>query len=148
MQIDLRRAARAGLLACALGSLGACATVTRGVNTNWAVESTPPGAKVQTTNGYSCEHTPCTFHMLRKSDFDVTVSMAGYKPWKGHVNHSVHGGGAAGVVGNAVVGGVIGIGVDVASGAAFDLRPNPLKVTLDKAEVAEAPATPAPAGSP
>ena len=40
--------------------------------------------------------------------------------------------GGAGLAGNVLLGGVIGLGVDAATGAAFDLVPNPLKVTLEK----------------
>jgi len=36
------------------------------------------------------------------------------------------------MIGNAVFGGVIGIGVDATSGALNDLKPNPVKVTLEK----------------
>jgi hypothetical protein len=35
-----------------------------------------------------------------------------------------------GVAGNVLVGGIIGLGVDAATGASQDLVPNPLKVTL------------------
>jgi hypothetical protein len=37
-------------------------------------------------------------------------------------------------VGNAVVGGIVGIAVDATDGAMDDLVPNPLKVTLDPAD--------------
>ena len=34
------------------------------------------------------------------------------------------------MAGNVLVGGIIGVGVDAASGAALDLTPNPVVVTL------------------
>lgn len=99
-----------------------------------------------TTAGFACDSTPCTFKMPRKSDFDVTVTKTGFKPWTGHVSHHMAGSGGAGFLGNALVGGVVGAGVDVASGAMMDLSPNPMNVTLEKQEqTAAASSLPAPA---
>ncbi|MEM7188456.1 MAG: hypothetical protein AAF439_02485, partial [Pseudomonadota bacterium] len=42
------------------------------------------------------------------------------------VDTEVAGGGAAGVAGNVLLGGVIGVGVDVATGAGLDHVPNPV----------------------
>jgi hypothetical protein len=44
----------------------------------------------------------------------------------------VAGAGGAGFLGNALIGGVIGAGVDATSGAMLDLSPNPLNVQLEK----------------
>jgi hypothetical protein len=144
MTASFTRALRAFAIVCAVGSTAACATVTRGVHQTWSVDTMPSGAAIKTSNGFACDQTPCTFRMERKTEFDVTISKAGYKTWTGHVTHSIAGGGAAGMAGNVIVGGIIGAGVDVSSGAMMDLKPNPLKVTLEKAEDA---ATAAPATS-
>jgi PEGA domain len=122
------------ILAAAGLALAGCATVTRGTNDTWTVNTTPAGAAVKTSNQHACDATPCTFKMPRKSEFDVTISKAGYKNWTGHVTHHVSGGGSAGMAGNVVLGGIIGAGVDVTSGAMLDLAPNPLNVTLEKDE--------------
>ena len=63
--------------------------------------------------------------------FTVTVSKAGYKPSTTQVKTVMSAGGGTGFLGNALVGGVIGAAVDVSSGAMNDLKPNPLKVTLE-----------------
>ena len=118
----------------------ACATVTRGVREGWTVTSEPPSASVTTTNGFSCEATPCTFKMLHKAEFDVTVSKPGYKPYRGHVIHQVSKGGGLGMAGNVLVGGAVGVVVDVASGAMLELKPNPLNVVLERDETASGPA--------
>ena len=39
--------------------------------------------------------------------------------------------GGAAVAGNILVGGIIGLGVDAATGAGKELTPNPVQVTLD-----------------
>lgn len=114
--------------------------MTRGTNTTFTVETTPSGAAVATTNGFSCTATPCTFRMPRRSEFAVTITKDGYKTWQGQVTNRVAGGGGAAMAGNVLVGGLIGAGVDASSGAMLDLVPNPLQVTLEPAVVAAPPA--------
>jgi hypothetical protein len=125
------RGMSAALLCVGLSSLGACATITRGTTQQVTVESSPPGAAVRTTTGFTCEATPCTFKMPRKEGFNVTISKDGYKPATVTVESKVAGGGAAGFAGNIIAGGVIGMGVDATSGAMQDLVPNPVSVTLE-----------------
>lgn len=127
----MMRAARAVLCLAALSTTAACATVTRGTNTTWTVNTEPSGAAVRTSNQFACDATPCTFKMPRKSEFEVTITKPGYKTWTGKVTNKVAGAGGAGMAGNVLLGGVIGAGVDVASGAMLDLVPNPLTVTLE-----------------
>jgi hypothetical protein len=117
--------------------LGGCATVTRGANDTWTVNTEPSGASIRTTNQFACDATPCTFKMPRKSEFDVTITKAGYKTWTGHVTHHVGNAGSAGMAGNVLLGGIIGAGVDAYSGAMYDLAPNPLTVKLEKLEMEE-----------
>ena len=120
---------RLSALAVAGMSLTACATVVRGTNDHFRVESTPPGATATTSHGFTCT-TPCTMELPRKSEFDVTVKLAGYKDYDMHISNAMSGEGAAGLAGNIIVGGVIGIGVDALTGASLDLKPNPLVVEL------------------
>ena len=124
---------------CATGLwLTGCATVTRGTTTQLQVASTPPGASVKTSTGFTCAPTPCKLKVPRKSGFGVTVAKAGYAPQTVQVHTAVHGGGAAGFVGNAVLGGLVGMAVDGSDGAMNDLVPNPVSVTLVKAVEASA----------
>ncbi len=111
-------------------SLSACATVVRGTSEDWVAESEPSGARVETTNGYSCPSTPCAIDMPRRSTFVATFSKDGYESVEVHVSNEIAGRGAAGLAGNVLIGGVIGIGVDAVSGAALDLTPNPARVTM------------------
>lgn len=128
------RYARFGVRALALVgvalSLPACATVTRGTSQTFTVESTPPGARVSTSNGFTCDATPCTFRVPRKDPFRATVSMDGYVTQDHEVTSEYAGEGAVGFAGNLLIGGVIGMAVDGTSGAMKDLTPNPLVVTL------------------
>jgi hypothetical protein len=116
--------------ALTIASLSGCATITRGSNDVLVVNSTPQGAQVELSNGMSCTSTPCTFKLPRRADIGVTISKAGCQTAKASVTHRTANSGAAGIAGNVLVGGVIGLGVDAATGASQELLPNPLNVEL------------------
>lgn len=142
----------ARVLACvaSVAGLSACATITRGTSQAWTVETEPNGASVQTTNGFHCEATPCSFRMERRSEFDATITKPGYRTVTSHVSHGIGAGGAVGMAGNAVLGGIIGGAVDVSSGAMMDIHPNPLHVVLEAVPpgMENTPAPPPPAPPP
>jgi hypothetical protein len=98
------------------------------------VNSEPPGASVTTTNGHFCASTPCAIKMPRKSEFSAEIKKPGFKTATVSVTHKTAGSGAAGVAGNVLVGGVIGLGVDMVTGASQDLVPNPVTVKLEPEE--------------
>ena len=114
-------------------SLPACATITRGTTQQFTVESSPPGARASTSNGFRCDATPCTFRMPRKDAFTVTISHEGDVTQEHQISSGVSGGGTAGLAGNLIFGGVVGGVVDATSGAMNDLTPNPLIVELKPA---------------
>lgn len=130
--------------------LPACATVTRGTTQQFTVQSTPPGARASTSNGFQCDATPCTFRMPRKDAFAITISHPGYASQTHAIESKISGGGGTAMAGNILIGGLIGAGVDTVSGAMNDLTPNPLVVTLERApvETAAAEASAAVAGEP
>ena len=112
--------------------LSACATITRGTTEAFVIETVPGGAKATTTLGVMCEPTPCVIPKVsREADFNVTITKDGYKTATFNVTHQTAGGGAAGMAGNLLLGGVIGAAVDANNGATQELVPNPLKVTLE-----------------
>ena len=118
------------LLAGLVPALSACATITRGTEDTFVVETDPAGARVRTSNGLACASTPCALRMDRDSEFVVTIEKEGFETHTASVSHEVADGGAAGMAGNVLVGGLIGVAVDAGSGAMYDLVPNPLRVTL------------------
>lgn len=111
--------------------ISGCATIVRGSKETFNVTSVPIGASVTTTNGFKCDATPCSFRIARKAKFGVVVTMSGHKTFTAQVSNRISGRGGAGVAGNIVAGGFIGIGVDAISGASLDLQPNPMKVILE-----------------
>jgi len=118
-----------GGLAAAVVLLPACATITRGTNQDFVVESSPSQADVKLSTGQTCV-TPCTLRLKRKSQFTVTVSKEGYQTQEAKVHGVVKGGGGAALAGNAIFGGLIGAGVDASNGSMMNLTPNPLKIAL------------------
>lgn len=112
-------------------TLSACATVTRGANDVLEINTTPAGAQVQTSNGLSCGSTPCGLKMKRRSELTVKITREGCIPVEVAVSNRTAGAGGAALAGNVLVGGVIGLGVDAATGASQELVPNPIEVTLE-----------------
>lgn len=120
------RIATAGVFALATQG---CATITRGTTEAWTVESEPIGAEVTLSSGESCT-TPCTLTKKRKDAFMVTIEKEGYETVRTQIQSQVAGAGAAGMAGNVLVGGIIGVGVDAATGATKELKPNPLVIKM------------------
>lgn len=110
-------------------SLGACSTVTRGTTSKVIFESYPTGAYVSTSAGHACE-TPCVIEIPRKTEFVTKFSKEGYADTSVAVQTRVAGAGAAGFAGNILIGGVVGMGVDAATGSTLEHYPNPVKADL------------------
>jgi len=104
------------LAALAPSMLGGCASVTRGWNEQVQINSQPEGAEVRTSLAQACV-TPCTLTVSRKDEFSVSFAKPGYQPQTVQVATRIANAGAAGFAGNVLVGGLIGMGVDAASGA-------------------------------
>ena len=112
-----------------------CATVTRGTTDQLQFASEPEGATVRTSLGHSCV-TPCTLQMGRKDEFVATFSKPGYQSQQVPVSTRIASAGAAGFAGNILIGGIVGMGVDAATGATYEHYPNPVSVSMKPAAVA------------
>ena len=110
-------------------NLAGCATVTRGTTSQVQIDSEPSGASVRTSLNHTCT-TPCTIQVSRKDEFAVTFSKPGFREERVDVKTQVAGAGAAGFAGNVVLGGVVGMGVDAATGATYEHVPNPVRAVL------------------
>src|SRR5688572_25002990 len=87
--------------------LPACATITRGTEQKFAIESTPGEAQVALSTGQTCV-TPCKLKLKRKPGFTATFTKPGYKTAEVQVKSKFSGGGAAAGAGNVLIGGVVG----------------------------------------
>lgn len=120
---------RIGILVLLGFAVTGCATVTRGTKDFFVIESEPTGATVALSNGLNCV-TPCGMEMPRKRAFTASFSMDGYKPVQVEVVPKQAAAGTAGMAGNVLIGGLIGVVADSTTGAMKDLYPNPLIVNL------------------
>jgi len=126
------------LAALAAGALlSGCATVTRGTTDTLQIQSEPSAAEVELSTGQTCR-TPCSFELKRKRDLRVVMRKEGFHDADIAVESKVAGAGAAGMAGNVLIGGIIGVGVDAATGATKSLKPNPVHVHLVVKDLADA----------
>lgn len=116
-------------LAASLGFAG-CASVTRGTSEKVVVTSDPADANIRTSLGHSCPQSPCTVEVSRKVEFTAYAEKNGYKPGSHFIRTKLAGNGAAGLAGNILLGGIVGMGVDAATGATLDHYPNPAHIYL------------------
>jgi hypothetical protein len=112
------------------GTCGGCASVVRGTTDQIQILSEPSGAEARTSLGQACV-TPCLLQVSKRDGFGVHFSKAGYHPEVVIVGTRLTPEGTAGFVGNVLIGGAVGMGVDAATGATRDHYPNPVFARLD-----------------
>ncbi len=127
------------ILAC--GLLAGCASAIRGTTEEVVVVVNPKDARITSTAGGGCPSSPCVLEVARKAKFTVYAEREGYKTAEVAVGTKMSGEGGVGLAGNILVGGIIGVGVDAATGAALDHYPNPVLMALEPLDAAN-PATP------
>ncbi len=113
-------------------ALGGCASVTRGTTENISITSTPSGVEA-TVSGLDVPTTcitPCAIVAKRSADISISFAKPGFGTEVVTLTKEVPATGAAGFAGNVLAGGLIGMGVDAATGAALDHKPNPVIVTM------------------
>ncbi len=108
-----------------IGAMSGCSTIINGTTQDVSVSSDPPGARV-TADGNSVGVTPVVLDLKRKDNHIITVSMEGFHTEQIAVTKVLSGA----VAGNILAGGLIGWGVDAASGAQYKLKPDTIAVQL------------------
>lgn len=116
------------LALCAV-MLTSCGSISRGTNEPVYLSARPPNAEISTSLGHRC-FSPCTVTVDRKTNFTAYAEAPGYQRGSIEIGTKVSGQGASGFAGNILLGGVIGMGVDAATGAALDHTPNPAQIVL------------------
>jgi hypothetical protein len=106
-----------------------CATITRGTSEILVIATDPAGAMATISTGQTCK-TPCALEMRRNHDYHVSLEKPGYERVDTDVRSQISGAGAVAIAGNIVLGGLIGAGIDAATGGTKQLVPNPLSVNL------------------
>ncbi|KZK76992.1 hypothetical protein PsAD46_04816 [Pseudovibrio sp. Ad46] len=120
----------AGVVASSI-LLAGCGTVVRGTSEDIKIDVKPANAKITSTTAHTCVG-PCVINVPRKKEFTLTASAPGYQSQVIDVQTRVSGKGAAGMAGNIILGGVIGVGVDAVTGATLDHYPNPVTFNLKR----------------
>lgn len=117
------------VLVSVLGS--GCATIINGTTQKIPISSVPTGAKVTVdqSTGYT---TPTVLDLSRKRNHTLQVSLGGYNTEVITLQSVMSGA----VMGNLVLGGLIGWGVDAASGAQKRLVPESIHITLQPTKIA------------
>lgn len=135
---------RPGLMVALLCSpflFASCATMVNSTTQRVNISSDPPGAQVAVDN-MPAGVTPTTIELKRKSQHTVKIEKAGYLPQEETILQSTSGW----LAGDIIAGGLIGLGVDAASGGMYNLTPDSISATLVKAgpasPEAESPAPP------
>lgn len=123
---------------CVLSS--GCASIINGTTQEVSVSSNPSGAKVK-ADGSDSGETPTKLKLKRKTDHVLVFTKDGYEEEQRTLTHVISGA----VCGNIIAGGLIGWGVDAATGAQYKLIPGTVHVDLKPAEkgstAAKAPVT-------
>lgn len=106
-------------MAVATIALGGCGTITQGTSQNITITSTPSGAHCDLDRKgehvATLDKTPGTVKVDKtKNDIIMTCKLAGYQD----ASVNLESGYGAGTFGNIILGGVIGWGIDEATGAA------------------------------
>ena len=104
-----------------------CATATRGTTQSLYVNSAPTGATVEIDGGYH-GITPFSAVLKRGQNHSLRFTKNGYRDATFTVERKFVG---SSLVGNILLGGLIGIGVDLCTGAAYDLEPQTVLVTME-----------------
>jgi hypothetical protein len=114
------------ILLCPIVFLG-CATIVSGRTQRVSVSTFPADAKV-TINGME-QKSPCVV-MLDRSvpSYQIIIEKEGYQPYVYNLNRGINGW----VFGNIILGGIIGIVIDCASGSVYAFSPDNISVNLSK----------------
>jgi len=124
--------------------LSGCATVVSGTKQRVGFDSTPQGATAKLSSGEEVK-TPGQLELSRSQTYDVIFEKDGYVPAQSHIGQTTN----STVFGNILLGGLIGMIVDSSTGAAYDLHPAIVSVTLVAKPEGMAPASvPDPAAVP
>ncbi len=104
-----------------------CATLTVGSTQTVRIVSVPPGSSARVLPTGKTLTTPGEVTLARNKVYTVIVEMDGYKTAKAYINHNV----GDAFSGNVILGGLLGMAIDINSGAAWTLSPDRVEVHLE-----------------
>lgn len=105
-----------------------CASIVSGQSQKISVESVPPGAQVA-VDGRPTGKTPLATKVSRNRNHEIRIALEGYD----EESRVTYQGYNYVTLGNILVGGIIGMVVDLATGAGYSVKPDRFVVTLTEA---------------
>jgi hypothetical protein len=103
-----------------------CATVIHGTTQDVLIETEPPGATVMIFPDEIEIVAPAEIELDRERAYTARASLDGHHVGTGYLDRVFSGA----INGNILLGGLIGMSVDIGNGAAFKLTPDPLLIKL------------------
>lgn len=119
-------------MVCFLFATTGCATIVSGRTQKIPVITSPSGAVV--TVGGQKQLSPATFILDKHQEYVIKIEKEGYEP-KEIVLRKTLSGWVFGNILLGLVGGVIGVVIDVGSGSAMKFVPSPVEAELIKAQL-------------
>lgn len=128
----MKAAAFTTLLSVLVSATG-CATIINGRSQDVSFASSPPGAMVKLDNGVQTT-TPGKITLKRNQDYNAVVSKEGFPERKVQVESKP----SWWLLGNLLIGGLIGFVIDLAAGGGFKLVPDSIDIDLASGELRHA----------
>lgn len=126
MNSTVFRATNLGLSLILVVNSTGCATVTKGSYQQISIVSNPGNALVK-VDGIDKGETPIVIKMKRSKSHTVQLNKEGFQVYEAGIK-SV---GSAAIWGNILLGGIVGLIVDLISGASHNLEPGSIDAQLD-----------------
>lgn len=105
--------------------LSSCCTFVNGRHDDVAIRSSVPEASVY-VDGVEKGKTPCAVEVKRTGEHKIEIQKAGYFPYQATTGRGV----SWWLLGNAFIGGIIGLPIDLVTGAWADVTPDEIDATL------------------
>ena len=105
-----------------------CATIIHGSKQNVVIVSEPRIANIQ-IDGIDAGRTPLVVKLSRRNKHFVKIDLDGYTPYEITLHRNISGW----FFGNILLGGIVGIAVDAATGAIYNLSPKDIYGDLNAA---------------
>lgn len=115
------------LIAISITSLASCASIIHGTTQTIGISSSPLNAQI-TIDKKSMGKTPYFAELDRGSEHVIIIQLNGYKTEKLLITKSISGW----TFGNILLGNIIGLGIDLATGGLYELSPEQLNISLKK----------------
>lgn len=123
-----RRAACACVALSAVLTLPGCATIVNGKEQTIHIETEPPGAQLTILPIGERYRSPADVELKRLYVYTVRAEYPGYETTYGYIDRV----GSGWVNGNLLIGGLIGMEIDMSSGGGFALQPSRLVLELER----------------